>query len=143
MTTPQDNKLSAFLEEMKKVGENATPGPWRNDCGNGEVETEAYRVKICNRAGNYDRKVATERIWCSGVPEEAANLLKYDNEEDMNFIATARNNWEKLIKLNEILLEACESAIKASYRGSGTNTECDMSYQLQDAIEACLKEVSK
>ena len=34
--------------------EKATPGPWKYDCGNGQVETTEWRVLICERVGNLE-----------------------------------------------------------------------------------------
>jgi len=39
------------LDELKKLAEAATPGPWHYDCGNWEVESQnkdTFRYSICN-----------------------------------------------------------------------------------------------
>lgn len=89
------NKLTTFLEEMKKVGENATPAPWTKGC----LESN---YKVLDSHGSF---IVTG--YATGPAH--TDVDGYDGIiNDATFIATARNNWDRLIKMNEILLEACE-----------------------------------
>jgi hypothetical protein len=98
------------LKKLRDLCEKATPGPWKNDCGNGQVETEEDRVIICNRCGNYDRLLDCFGMYGirneedtdilnakKQLPEDIQQLLKYDNEDDMEFIAEARTAIPKLL----------------------------------------------
>ena len=53
------NKLTTFLEEMKKVGENATPGPWSSHYHN---RTESWAItyqKIgCDGVNDFENVIA-------------------------------------------------------------------------------------
>ena len=83
------DRLREYVEQSKK----ATPGPWKNDCGNGQIETLDWRVLIAERVGNYGRRKDVEGMYPDyaedKIPEVEA-LLAYDNENDMDFIAASR-----------------------------------------------------
>ena len=83
------NKLTAFLEEMKKIGENATKAPWAV-CGE-------YK-----KTSDYLVSTPDGRKW------RIDDAIYHEKSHNAEFIATARNNWDRLIKMNQILLEACE-----------------------------------
>jgi hypothetical protein len=74
------------LQHLKELAEKATPGPWKYDCGNGQVETEEWRVLIAERVGNYKRRKDCEYMY-SGKIKEVEKLLSHDNEIDMEYIA--------------------------------------------------------
>jgi hypothetical protein len=104
------------LKKLRDLCEKATPGPWKNDCGNGQVETEDLRVVICNREGGLGRLEDCLSMYCrecegdifeaaKELPEEVQQLLKYDNEDDMEFIAEARTAIPKLLDEVESLKE--------------------------------------
>jgi hypothetical protein len=95
------------LKQLKELCTNATPGPWRNDCGNGEVETLEWRVPICRRVGNFERREEATGTYRKQHPE-VKHLLSFDNEADMDFIAEARTAIPKLIEEVERLREALE-----------------------------------
>lgn len=125
------NKLTAFLEEMKKIGENATKAPWAV-CGE-------YK-----KTSDYLVSTPDGRKW------RIDDAIYHEKSHNAEFIATARNNWDRLIKMNQILLEACEH-IENNYAPGSC---CDIAYENSDmdghmvyisrkAIEACLKEIEK
>jgi hypothetical protein len=104
-----DEEKNAILAELEALELLVTPGPWRNDSGNGEVETEKYRTAICSRAGNYDRmKEVEQRYSGEKVPEEIIKELSYDNEMDMYFIALARNHMKPLLEEVRLLRDAID-----------------------------------
>lgn len=111
---------------MKDVGDKATPGPWFCDWGNWEVETrheDYFRFTICplcpdSRTSECyrDNQLAQEDPENYGYlkenyPEnEIKNVSKHrwNGPIDGEFIATARNNWNKILEMNRVLLEAVE-----------------------------------
>lgn len=94
------------LSDLKQLAEWCTPGRWKYDIGNGQVETEDHRILICNRAGNYERRQDAIDMhgadYRSHFSEIEAILLK-DNNFDMEFIAQA--NPETILRLIKKLKE--------------------------------------
>ena len=84
--------MASYIDDILERASRATPGPWRNDCGNGQVETEDARIEICNRVGNSARKEDVAYRFGVEVPNDVASLLSFDNEDDMDFIAAARTD---------------------------------------------------
>lgn len=105
MTTPQDNKLTAFLEEMKEIGEKATPGPWSSTYRQYDTKEDVDDMVFKDKDGAWMGHSYGDRDSSKFTNSTAKNNTK--------FIATARNNWDKLIKMNEVLLEACKFSEKA------------------------------
>lgn len=77
--------MTIDLENLKKLALAATPGPWKNDSGNGEVESEHLehsRSAVCVR---YD--------FMSRIDHYKRFDLKYDpkstpqTDDDMDYIA--------------------------------------------------------
>lgn len=90
------------IQHLLDLVQWATPGPWKNDCGNGQVEHDDTRITICNRMGNYERRI--EYLDMHALPwgapiddEEVEKLLTYNNDDDMDFIAAARDYLPRLL----------------------------------------------
>jgi hypothetical protein len=77
------------LEELKEIASAATPGPWHHDSGNGQVETEEWRIEIVNAVSNSDRqRDITYRFEDSVLFKEAYDIIaKHDVYNDMDHIA--------------------------------------------------------
>lgn len=79
------DKITKYLDRLEEVGNAATKGPW-----------------FCDSLG----------IWCDKQPDGRFWVVADDgpmvNDNDGLFIEKSRNEWERLIKMNRILLEACE-----------------------------------
>jgi len=88
------------LAEGLRLADAATPGPWKYDNGNGQVETLEWRVLIAERVGNLERKRDAQGMTAYGYPE-VKKLLLYDNEDDMEFIA-----WSNPQRIKELILAA-------------------------------------
>lgn len=91
--------MSDRLKEIKKRLSKATPGPWKYDTGNCEVETSDWRISICSQTGNLerDREALAMYDYGDGLPDEVAKLLRFDNDLDMEFIANSRADIEWLV----------------------------------------------
>lgn len=87
-----------YADECLERAEKATKGPWEYDSGNGEVETVPHRIAICDRAGNLEREQDVEYRYGDHIPEEALELLKTDNYDDLEFIAKARTDVPELAR---------------------------------------------
>lgn len=80
------------LEYLRSLYDNATPGPWKNDSGNGQVESEDktyYRAVVCDRAESFRWDPITST---SSDPryEMCPDVVRIDPEADMEFIAYSR-----------------------------------------------------
>jgi hypothetical protein len=95
------------LSSIKQRLKAATPGPWKNDCENGQVETEDWRILICERVGNSVRKADADYMYAEKI-SEVEKLLSYDNEDDMEFIAHSRTDIEALVACVEVMRDALE-----------------------------------
>ncbi len=104
------------LDYLEQLCADATPAPWWNDCGNGQIESRHplyHRAVVCDRA---------ETFRWDGVSEKGEDpryeccpkATRIDPECDMEFIAAARNALPKLLALaraaNIVLGEAFEDS---------------------------------
>lgn len=78
--------LTEYLQSLKDVGDKATKGPWKFSC---DFPTE----------GDYG-------FTCDGIFHPVRFMgITFHELGDVDFIATARNEWDRLIKMNEVLLK--------------------------------------
>ena len=92
----------ARLEQIKKRCEVATDGPWHNDSGNGQVESESkrsWRLPICDRISLTERENHCLQFNLELNPPHHPVY----NENDMNFIAAARTDLPDLLAYVEKL----------------------------------------
>lgn len=76
------------LEEIRKLIEAATPGPWRYDHGNQEVETRIGRWNVCDID-----------MYRQGRDPEASH--PGDRSDDGEFIAASRTLMPRLLAVAE------------------------------------------
>lgn len=79
------------IEEIEKLCNKATPGPWYYDSGNMQVEshrTDLYRLPIVDIAS-----ISERREWA----EEHEIKDSWDRDDDGDFIAAARILMPKLL----------------------------------------------
>ena len=69
-----------------------------------------------------------------------ACLRSEGEERGEQFDGTAESS---LFSICHELLDACETVLVDITKGDGTTTECHVSYLLDEAIEACAKEIEK
>jgi len=90
-----------LLEKLKKMESESTPGPWKYDCGNLEIEKEDDRFGICT----FDRWLESLQqygIWNEGKrPDYPCHEMS-----NAEFICECRNALPKLIDALEIAREA-------------------------------------
>lgn len=106
------------LNELKELAQKATPGPWKHDDGNHQIETSGHRILICDAASNFTRKVDAEYMYGENIPDDVNGILKYDNDDDMEFISAANPQVviqliERIEKLSEALTQISIYAAKA------------------------------
>lgn len=82
--------LESYLTRLEDHCSYATPGPWKFDIGNGQVETTQDRLLICERIGNLERKKDMLEMRSGSLDGKLKELLSHDNNSDMEFIALAR-----------------------------------------------------
>lgn len=77
------------LEQLKKIASAATPGPWHHDSGNGQVETEEWRIEIVNAVSNSARWEDIEnRFEDKEFFKDVYDIIaKHDVHNDMDHIA--------------------------------------------------------
>lgn len=118
--------LSAFLDEMQAIGRRAPDGPWKMVVvtkEEGNKHKSWYGVRVCldlkpikNIKGGLKSRYAYGVL--RGVKSDE------NPEATCTFAATARNNWDRLIQMNRVLLKAVENVIsKDRIRGYPTGTE--------------------
>jgi hypothetical protein len=92
--------IKTHLEELLKLSDAATPGPWKLDEGNWNVESRhdsVFRAEICGIGWN-NRKLVNE--------EKANPVHPYSDGE---FIAASRSAVPALVKALQIALEALDA----------------------------------
>ena len=89
-----------FTDKLRQLHGEATPGPWRNDIGNYEIEGK-------------DRKVVVE--W----RKDDSGNIDFGAWPDMDFICLLRNHAEQLLEL----LRAVEGLSTGTDWNKGTHAE--------------------
>lgn len=97
-------KIDRLLSIKARLS-NATPGPWRYDSGNGEVESSHpghYRIAVCHRDDLLERKEHCENMMLGYNPP----YFPVTPDDDMEFIAHAWEDISYLIQVIEGLYES-------------------------------------
>jgi hypothetical protein len=111
------------LSEMKRITDQATPGPWHYDSGNGDVESRDpthYRASVADRPGISDT--------LDHYRDFALTVKPIDPSMNMEFIAMARSAMPKLIAV-------AEAAKVGPCRHSSSNqggVDCDLCRAIQE-----------
>ncbi len=80
--------------KLDKLEKAATPGPWKWDCGNNEIESRHkthFRTPICIPSDMHDRKTSMGCYW------EGEDYCPIDYADDMELIVGMRNNFIKML----------------------------------------------
>lgn len=128
--------IKAFLERMKEVGGRAFRAPWRrvNEIDPNPIFLEThgpdYKTIFFIQAGGEGDGPNFSSL------RNITPKITMMSDADVKFIVHARNNWDRLIRMNEILLAACEqigTITTADYR---FNNEQLLRARINDAYEA-------
>lgn len=105
-----DNMSEDWTKEIRERLEQATPGPWKYDWGNWEVEREENRSWVCDLHDPLEEGFKSEvQPSCNG-----------------EFIANAPTDIANLLKEREVLREAIKNMLDACHKGYGrTLTEME------------------
>lgn len=94
-----NNKLKEWLEQEKKLLENVTPGPWKYDHGNLEIEKEDDRFGICD-FGDWLHALQEYNRWNDDEDPIYPHYM-HDNAE---WIAHVRTSHVRAIEIIEQLI---------------------------------------
>lgn len=119
------------FSELKKLAERATPGPWVYDSGNGQVETKNWRIIICERYTDLERRYDANGMYPGGLPEEVEKLLTHRNDDDLDFMGAA--NPETVIKMID-LIDTYEYALKYISHMGPDMAETEASLKAKEAL---------
>lgn len=118
MTTLPDK-----LREIEERCEKATEGPWFYDWGNWEIESRSdssFRTSVCSMTPE-------DRLSCDGQEQNPV-----DSSDDGEFIAHARTDIPKLLKVIEKLMEQ-RNGFRDEVLGCGAHRVPPASWQFLDA----------
>lgn len=104
--------LNKYLDEMKDVGDKATEAPWR---AVNEIDPNPIFLKTWGPDYKTMWWIQAGHAFGEGGNSPTSSTLKnitpketMMNEKNVKFIATARNNWNKILEMNSVLLEVVE-----------------------------------
>lgn len=89
------------IDTLSKLLAEATPGPWYNDCGNGQVESrdkKYYRAVVCDRAESFQWNPTTN-TGSDPRYECCPDVKSIDPESDMELICALRNHAPALLEV--------------------------------------------
>ena len=127
----------SYLQKMQEIGDRATPGPWfgTRDLSTFDVSEDNDDCKrIVQIGNNYDKNYDDIE---EHNDEEFSR--RYNNTE---FIATSRNEWNKLLEMNGVLLGALEYYGRQEFAEDQIKS-CISSFKSNAVARTALDAVSK
>lgn len=128
-------KIEEYLEELKEIESKATPGPWKHDLGNWQIECMAdkfYRMPIVECDIDDARVDSCEEF---GYPLPPSIM------DDGAFIAKSRTAIPRLIKIIDELTMTLDNIKMAAKGGDETTSELECHHLAEDALDLDVEEL--